>query len=193
MKSYALVTFALLLMAGPALAQKVFIDYDQDYDFETIETFAWIETSETSMEQANSLMHSRIVNAVEHHLSMAGLREVGSDPDIYVTYHTSTEKNLSFDTTAYGYGYPGGWRGGYYRRYGYGAGFGTAAASTTVSTYQTGTLLVDAWDARTEKLVWRGVATNMTVYQNPEKMAGKIDKALKKIIGKWQKLKRSSG
>ena len=89
-------------------------------------------------------MHSRIVNAIEHYLSMGGLREVSKDdsPDIFVTYHTSTKEQMSLNTTNWGYGYPGGWYGG---GWGYGgASFGTS--STTVSTYQVGTLVVDAWN-----------------------------------------------
>jgi hypothetical protein len=63
------------------------------------------------------------------------------------------------------------------------------SSSTTVSTYEVGTLVVDAWDPKTEKLVWRGTATNMTVSDNPEKMMKRIDKALAKIVKKWQNLK----
>jgi len=187
MKFRILVILAALLVAGPAFAQKVYIDYDKDYDFSSIETFKWTKTEETSLAQQDSLMHSRIVNAIEHYLTMGKVREVDGEPDIYVTYHTSTKENLSFNTTNFGYGYPGGWYGGYYGRYGYGTGFNTA--STTVSTYETGTLLVDAWDANTEKLVWRGTATNISVVDNPEKMMKRIEKALKKIVNKWAKMK----
>ena len=188
MKFRVFVVAALLLMAAPAFAQKVYIDYDKDYDFDSTETFTWAKTSETSVEDANPLMHSRIVNAIEHYLTMGQLREVESDPDLFVTYHTSTKENLSLNTTSFGYGYPGGWYGGYYGGYGYG-GMGMGSTSTTVSTYETGTLVVDAWDPKTEKLVWRGTATNMTVADNPDKMMKRIDKALSKIVKKWQSLK----
>jgi len=188
MKFRVFVVAALLLMAAPAFAQKVYIDYDKEYEFDSPETFAWAKTSETSVEDANPLMHSRIVNAIEHYLTMGQLREVESDPDLYVTYHTSTKENLSLNTTSFGYGYPGGWYGGYYGGYGYG-GMGMGSSSTTVSTYETGTLVVDAWDPKTEKLVWRGTATNMTVAANPDKMMKRIDKALSKIVKKWQNLK----
>jgi hypothetical protein len=189
MKFRVFVVAALLLMAAPAFAQKVYIDYDKDYDFDSTETFAWAKTSETSVEDVNPLMHSRIVNAIEHYLTMGQLREVESDPDLYVTYHTSTKENLSLNTTSFGYGYPGGWYGGYYGGYGYG-GMGMGSTSTTVSTYETGTLVVDAWDPRTEKLVWRGTATNVTVSDNPDKMMKRIDKSLSKIVKKWQDLKK---
>ena len=46
---------------------------------------------------------------------------------------------------------------------------------------------------RFEELRCRNVfittAANMTVSQNPEKMGKRIDKALQKIVSKWQKMK----
>jgi hypothetical protein len=63
-------------------------------------------------------------------------------------------------------------------------------STTSVSTYQKGTLVVDVWDAKSETLVWRGMASNIVLTQNPEKMHKKIDKALKKMMDKWEKIKK---
>ncbi len=185
MKSLAWLVASLLLTAGPAFAQKVYIDYDSSYDAAGVETFAWAETSETSVADRNPLLHSRIVNGIEYYLTLGGAREVESDPDVYVTYHTSTKKEISVDTSHYGYGYPRSW--GYYgRRYPYG---GYGASTTTVRTYDRGTLVVDVWDAASDKLVWRGTAANITVTDDPTKMEKWIDKALKKIVDKWRKIR----
>jgi hypothetical protein len=91
-----------------------------------------------------------------------------------------------------GYGYPGGWGmyGGGYRG-GYRGGY-VGTTTTTVRSYQTGTLVVDVWDAKSEKLVWRGTATNISVSDNPTKMKKKIDKALKKMTDKWAKIKKKN-
>ena len=81
--------------------------------------------------------------------------------------------------------------GGYYGRYGsYGyGGYGVGTTSTTVSTYETGTLVVDVWDAETEQLIWRGTAAGITVSDNPNKMAKRITKAIRKIVSEWDKTK----
>jgi len=184
MKYRVLVVSALLLMAMPAFAEKIFIDHDPNYDIDGIETFSWSKTTETSVEASDPLMHSHIVNAIEHYLSMGGIREVASDPDVYVTYHTGTTDSLILNINRFGYGYPTGW--GYGSYYGY----GMAMATATVSSFETGTLVVDVWDAGTNEMIWRGIATNITVYENPEKMLKKADVALKKIVGKWQKIKK---
>jgi hypothetical protein len=184
MKIRVAVLAAVMVLAG---CNNVFIDYDAGYDFDTIETFAWAPTEGTSLKDSNPLLHSRVVNAIEHYLTLGGIREVESNPDVYVTYHTSTKENLQLNTTSYGYGYPAGWGwGGYYGRYGYG---GFHGSTTTATTYLTGTLIVDVWDAETKELVWRGTAADMTVYEKPEKMAKRIETALTKLVNQGQKMK----
>jgi len=84
----------VLLAAAPAFAQKIYVGHDPNYDIDGIESFSWSKTLETSVEASAPLMHSHIVNAIEHYLSLGGIREVESDPDVFVTYHTSTTDTL---------------------------------------------------------------------------------------------------
>ena len=65
MKLRVILGLAVVLAAGPALAQKVFIDYDKQYDLDGIKTFAWYTTEDTSLARDNPLLHSRIVNSIE--------------------------------------------------------------------------------------------------------------------------------
>ena len=185
MKSLPWLVAGLLLTAGPAFAQKVYVDYDSTYDAAGVESFAWAETSETSVASTNRLLHSRIVNGIEYYLTLSGAHEDEDDPDVYVTYHTSTKKEIVVDTDHYGYGYPSSW--GHYGRSYASVGYGTS--TTTVRSYERGTLVVDIWDAASDKLVWRGTAMNITVTPDPTKMEKRIDKALKKMVDKWQKIK----
>ncbi len=189
MKFRAILVLVVLLMAAPAFAQKVFIDYDKEYDLDNVKTFAWVKTSETSLENADPLLHSRLVNGIEYYLTQAELTQVAENPDVYVTYHTSTKEEMSLNTTNFGYGYPGGWGWGGYGGYygGWGGGMGTS--TTTVSKYEIGTLVIDVWDAASKNLVWRGTATNITVTDNPAKMEKRIDKALAKIVKQAEKIR----
>ena len=181
----------MILLAGPAMAQKVYIDYDKDYDRDSMKTFAWAATDDTSLADSDPLMHSRIMNGIEYYLTLGGLGEDVENPDVYVTYHTSTRKEISVDVSNYGYGYSAGW-GSYGRRYpSYGGSYGTSSA--TVRSYDKGTLVLDIWDAASKKLVWRGTAVDITVSDNPERMKKRVDKALKKIVDKWRKIKAKAG
>ncbi len=186
---------AAVLFVGPASAQKIYIDYDMDYDRSTVKTYAWKQTSETSVEDFDPLLHSRIVNGIEHYVTLGGLTETDGNPDIFITYHGSSKEEVSVNTTSFGVGYPSGWGYGGYGGYGgyYGHHYGSmygGTASTTVTSYQVGTLIIDVWDADTDELIWRGMAANITITDNPNKMAKKIDKALRKMVGKWQKVKK---
>lgn len=187
-----IILMALSALAGPAMAQTVNIDYDSEYDPSGNKTFSWVESPKTSLVDINPLLHSRILNGIEYYLTLGGLSEVEENPDVYVTYHASTSEQLILDSTNMGYGYPGGWGmyGGGYRG-GYRGGY-VGTTTTTVRSYQTGTLVVDVWDAKSEKLVWRGTATNISVSDNPTKMKKKIDKALKKMTDKWAKIKKKN-
>ena len=197
MRTRVLLVLTAILFAGPAFAQKIYIDYDKDYDRSTIKTYAWKATPDTSVKDYDPLLHSRIVSGIEHYLTLGGLAEADSDPDVYVTYHGNSKEELSVNTSSIGvgYGYPSAWGygryggyGGYYGSY-YGGMYG-GMATTTVTAYQVGTLVIDVWDADTEKLIWRGMAAEIVLSDNPNKMAKKIDKALAKMMDKWRRVKK---
>ena len=178
----ALTVTALLLVLGalPAAAQKVYIDYDEEADFSSFKTFAWGPTPEASLKDSSPLMHSRIKNAIEYQLTTGGLVEDTENPDLYVTYHGEEEEEMRIDTHTWGYGFGRRWRWDPY----WGSGFGDT--TTTVHTYDVGTLIIDIWDAEAKQLIWRGSATG-TIPSSPEKQAKKIDDAVAKIARQWEK------
>ena len=95
---------------------------------------------------------------------------------------------LLLDTSLWGYGYPAGLYWDPYRSGYWSSGYST----TTVRQYVHGTLIVDVWDTATEKLVWRGTAT-LTAFRDSDIVDNKVDKALAKMIKKWQKIKKKAG
>ena len=64
----------------------------------------------------------------------------------------------------------GGWRWG---------GFGDA--TTTTETYKVGTLVVDIFDAKTKKLLWRGSSRD-TLSGKPEQNEKKLNKGVMKMF-----------
>jgi hypothetical protein len=174
-----------LAIALPAAAQKVNIDYAHEYDFSKVKTFQYVESEEATAR--TEMMDDRIVSAITAKLTAGGLRAVTANPDVFVTYHLSSQENTVYSTTGFGYGgyggYWGGWRG-------YGGGMATA--TTTASTYTEGTLIIDAFDAGEKKMVWRGSGT-VTVKDKPEKQIEQIDNILEKLGKKWQKIHAGKG
>jgi len=191
------VLFAVLL-AGPAFAQKIYIDYDRDYDRSKIKTFAWAESGEATLEHTEPMLHSQIVITIAEYITEGGLTQVDSDPDVYFTYHGSSKEEMTINTASIGYSYPTGWAyssyggyGGYYGQHYGGVYSGYAGVSTAmVNSYQVGTLVVDVWDARTETIIWRGIAAEIVVPENLVKLDKKVDKALRKMTAQWRRMKK---
>ncbi len=172
------ITLLLVLAASPALAQRVYVDYDRDVDFDAYRSFAWVGTPETSMQGESPLVHSRLKNSIEHYLAQAGLAEDTEAPDLYVTYHTSSKEKVSYSTSTMGAGYGPGW--------GFDPYWGGGMSTTTAHAYEEGTLIIDLWDAESKNMVWRGSATAV-VKSKPEKLAKQIDKAVAKMIAAFDK------
>ena len=193
MKKTMGLVFVLALAASPAMAQKVTVDYAHDFDFSGVKTFQYVDTKDSNAK--NELMAGRIEEMIKKELREGGLTEVQENPDIFVTYHVTTEEMSSFNTTGVGYGGYGGYGPGWggYGRYGYGYGAGGMATSTTYETkYTEGTLIIDGYDPTDKKLVWRGTGT-VTVKDKPEKQVKQVDKILKKIGDKWDKILEGKG
>jgi len=160
----------VMLTTTLAFAQRVTTDYDKSADFSTYKTFTWIKEPKTS----NPLVRQRIIDGVNAALMAKGLRLTTGQADLGVAAHTATKEERSLNTFYDGFG--GGWR---WRGDG---GFGSA--TTTVNTYEVGTLVVDIFDTRTKEAVWRGTSTK-TLSDNPQKNEASLNKAVAKMFDKF--------
>ena len=176
------------LAASPAVAQKVNIDYAHDFDFNAVKTFQYVNTEESN--PANPMMADRIESLIKKELKEGGLTEVTENPDIFVTYHVTTEEQTSYTTTSFGYGgYAPGW-GGWGGYYGGVGGMGTS--TTTARNYTVGTLIIDGYEATDKKMVWRGTG-EVTIKESPEKQTKQVEKVLAKLGKKWDKIHAGKG
>jgi len=164
-----------VVVAGSVSAMDIYVDFDRSGRFSWYKTYAWYDSEETSLEGHNDLMHSRIKTAIMQQLSQGRMTEDTDHPDLYVTYHASSQEAFRIDPAAIGIGFGSGW-----------GGFGVSSARS--STYEQGTLVIDIWEAETKKLVWRGVAVD-AFSDNPDKADKMINKAIEKMIKKWRKMK----
>jgi hypothetical protein len=181
---------AAMLVAAPALAQKVTIDYARDFDFDGVETFQYVETEDTAIRD-NTIMADRVVSVIKKELREGGLREVQENPDLYVTYHFSSQEQKSYSTTSMGYGgYWDGWGGwGGYDPFG---GPMMGSSTTREYSYEEGTLVIDAYDSKEKKLIWRGSGT-VTVKSKPDKQIKQVENILKKLGSRWDKILAGQG
>lgn len=189
MRTHWLIFLTATAFAGSANAQKPKIQWDPEYDFDSMETFAWQSTPETSLEESDPFMHSRIVTAIEYRLSAAGLTQVEDNPAVWVTYHTETENKVRLQSNSFGYGF-GGYGLGGWGYYGYGLG-GPVSTTTRVIEYEEDTLIVDIWDSDSRQLVFRGAVTKV-FSQSPQKAERQIDKAIDKMAKRAERLMAAS-
>jgi hypothetical protein len=159
-----LAVLAFGFISGTVLAQDVKVDYDKDANFSGIKTFALkIGTS-----WDNPLSEKRVAGELEQALTEKGWTEADeAKADALVVVHGATQKKRDVNTF---YSGMGGWR---YR--------GVGTASTTVSEYTVGTLVVDIFDAKSKGLIFRGTASD-ELSDKPEKNQKKVAKASDKMF-----------
>jgi hypothetical protein len=153
----------VLVLAAVSFAQDVKSDYDHSATFGQYKTFSW-----EKVQTKDPLMVDRIKDAVNSALSAKGWTLVPSGGDVEVFAIETTQNQQTLDTFYNGFG------GG--RRWG---GFGDA--TTMVDTYKVGTLVVDLFDAKTEKLIWRSSSSD-TLSSNADKNTKNLDKGVNKMF-----------
>ena len=146
----ALAAFLPLILPGCASVRYDW-DYDQDVDFARYQTFDWMTPPGTvaSEREQFPILALRLKRAFEHELHAIGYDKVDEDPDFLVAFHAASERYLSrLDFDRWGYWHPP-------RRHP-----GWQINLVVFDEYERGSLVFDVIDARTEELVWRGVAWN---------------------------------
>jgi hypothetical protein len=168
-RSTAVCTLFFVAMLGAAFAQQVKTDFDHQANFSQYKTYSWQE-----IKPANSLWDARIKGAVDAQLAAKGWTQVDSGGDVAIVAIATSQTERTLQTFYDGMG--GGWR---WRGFG-----GMGEATTTEQDYKEGTLLVDLYDAKTKKLIWRGSAQD-TVSNNADKNEKNLNKGVAKMFKKF--------
>jgi hypothetical protein len=153
-----------LLFAAASFAQEVKTDYDHGADFSRYKTFSW-----EKVQIADPVWADRIKAAIAADLAKAGWRPVESGGDIAVLALEIDETHQTLNTYYDAFGGTWSWKGGY------------TDFTTTIDTYQVGTLVVDLFDANTKKLVWRG-SSSKSLSVKSDKNFENLDKGVQKMF-----------
>ncbi len=166
-----------LLVAGCAPIS-VSVEYDTRVDFSGYRSWGWLpEPGATGNPRADSpLLHQRIRQAIEAQLESQGYA-AAADPQIRVGYHVSTEKKLNVRTVDSYYGY----------RHSSGRSTEVRGEATTyVTEYKRGTLVIDIVDASRDVLVWRGIGERrLRSEPTPEQMNQSVRQAVAEILERF--------
>src|SRR5216684_8051413 len=142
-KTYLFFLFGLLLFSSlRVFGAQTSTDYDHSANFSQYKTYSWLK-----VQAGDSLWQDRIKQDVDAQLSAKGWTKVDSNGSATISAFQSTHDQQTLQTFYDGFG--GGWM---WRGFG-----GPAVATTTVENTPVGTLVVDIFDGRSKKLIWRGV------------------------------------
>jgi len=167
-KAMFALTAMMFLLAGKSSAQQVKTDYDRSADFSQYKTYSW-----EHVKTQDPLYVDRIKNSVNADLAAKGWTQVDSGGDVSIVAVEITRDQQTLNTFYNGFG--GGWG---WRRFG-GGGFGEA--TTTTETYKVGTLVIDLFDSKTKKLLWRGISSD-TLSNNSNQNIKNLDKGVGKLF-----------
>lgn len=177
----ALAALALPL-AGCASTPTVQSDYDPNFNFSELTTYAWAVRTQEGKDPAvyNNIVESRVKVAVNDALKAKGFQETSSNPTFLVAWHGAINKEQSVQTVGTSYGYGWGWYGGW-------GGPGMSTSTTYVNTWNEGTLIIDIVDAKANKMVWRGSAQGeLDEHDNdPQKMQEGLNDAVNKMMANF--------
>lgn len=165
-KAVSISIACIIFLAGIASAQQVKTDYDRNANFSQYKTYSW-----GKVKTRDALDVDRIRNAVNAVLQTKGWTQVDSGGDVSVMAMEITHDQQTLNTFYDGFGGGWGWRG-----------FGDLGEATTSTyTYEVGTLVIDLFDSRTKKLLWRGSSTD-TLSNNSNKNIKNLNKGVQKMF-----------
>lgn len=146
--SMALLTLLSFLGACAWQPPKPVVDYNPDYQFRDLKSFAFVDEAEVT---ADSLVRQRVQSAISSEFALRGMKEVGAaNADILIRFMVSTADKQRIQTYDHFYG-------GAYRCWR--CGYPGYATEVEVVDYTEGKLVVDLVDPQQKRAIWRAVST----------------------------------
>ena len=164
-------SIAIAILSVTASLAEVTTDYDRNADFNRYKTYSW-----NNVHTQNGLWVDRIQAAVNSALAAKGWTEVASGGDVSIMAMEMTSDHQTLNTYYDDFGGGWGWRG-------WGGGFGDdfGTSTTTEQTYKVGTLVVDLFDTKSKKLVFRASSSD-TLSDKSDKNIKKLNKDVQKMF-----------
>ena len=166
---------AIFILCSVVQAQKTSAAFDEKVDFSNFKTFAFDKEG-----ARNPYVNALIVGAIERELTSRGLTKVNTDPDMKVAYLAATVPNLQVQNVPFYHVVNPAYSG--------------LVGSSTMNMWDvtTGTLVIDLWDRKSDRVVFRGTITDVLQrapsadLQADAKIVSKpINKGVAKIFKKY--------
>jgi len=143
------------------------VDYDTQYNFKQIHTFAVLHKDKAG---ENGLTNARITKAIEKALRSKGLKEVNpNNADLIFLYHVHVQNKTDIYTD--------------YQMVGYGRYGGMVISTPRSYNYDEGKLIIDAYSPKSNKTVYRAVAVDeLQQKKTPQEREAYINEVVQKTL-----------
>jgi hypothetical protein len=164
---FALCAMLVCVASTIAVGQQVSVNYNHSQSFSGYHTYAW--GSDNANKVQDSILAQVAVQNIDTALQGKGWQKVTEDqkPDVLVTANGGLKQQTSYSAW--------GMRG-------IGGGMGGITPEQNVI----GTMIVDLYDAKSQSLIWRGIAQD-TLNNNGNKNQQMVTKAVQKMFKQWPK------
>jgi hypothetical protein len=177
----ALHLFIALALSG-CTSVRVNQDYDVASDFTRFQTYRWTEETQPHMGDPwvdNPLLDNRIRQAIEQVLAGKGFRRSGKEAtDFTVAYRLVIQSRIESSPVSIGVG----------TGFGIGSGSfgGIGVGTSSVDSYDEGTIIIDFTDSNSGDLIWRGTGSKRLSRQSdPQKTTEIVNAVVEKILAQY--------
>ena len=178
MRTPALLLVVAFLIVTGCSGITVSQDYDREINFNDLKTYQWKvdpEAKQNGESELSPLVATRIRNAVEQELKNKGIAYDNYAPDFLIDYNLTVESKISSSNvgTTVGFG-----TGGY-------GHIGGVVISTApdIRQYDEGTIYIDFYTAADNKLVWRGISSQVIdKHEKPDRVTDQVNLNVHKIL-----------
>lgn len=169
LRRYFLAASVFALAACSSVSVKT--DFDQSIAFAQYRSYSLVASDEPIGLSPSG--EAALTATLRNQLAARGVAEAGDKADLHIVRHITTKDKIRINSSSaggpYRYGRYGAWAGG--------------PQYTDVSQYTEGTLILDFVDAKTNQLVFRGIASGTV--GDPQANAAKIKEAVEKIVADY--------
>ena len=163
--------FGVAIASAPVLAQTVTVDYDHSVNFLKFKTYTWEKVHAT-----DPGVEDRITIAVNRDMGGRYMTEAPKGGDVTITAVDATQDKQEFSTFYNSLGSDYSWQRPW------GSGFLDSQAA--LEDIPLNTLVIDMYDTKTHKLLWRGTVTE-PMAGSEDKKDNTIDTAVTLLISKY--------
>lgn len=171
----ALIFLAAALFCTVANAQKTSAAHDENVDFSKYKTFAFDKDG-----ARNPFVNTLIVQALERELTARGLTKVTADQDLKVSYLAATLPNMQVQNVPFYHVVNPAYSGM------------VGSSHMQMWDVTTGTLVIDLWDTKTDRVVFRGTvnevlkrAPSADPKADAQMVSKPINKGIEKVFKKY--------